>query len=233
MGREKPGSAQHALEAKLFSAGAERYGRLPPEIIHADVNVQDPATVNLIRRLNPDVTLCLGGPIYPRTLISASPLTLNFHSGISPLYNGSSSIDFAFAYGHPHCCGGTLMKMNETIDGGEILAHYLPSIEKGDSALSLFAKTVAAAPLMYENVLQSLASHPQTPISSIPQPNPYTYTRSYQFGWYHSAMARKHAKEALVAKHLRTEVVSEYWNIRDPVAARDACRKFVLNLVWP
>ena len=54
---------------------------------------------------------------------------LNFHSGVSPLYNGSATILFAFANGHVHLCGGTLMTMSPVVDGGDVLAHFLPAIE--------------------------------------------------------------------------------------------------------
>ncbi|NJO34095.1 MAG: hypothetical protein HC869_14095 [Rhodospirillales bacterium] len=98
------------------------------------------------------------------------PLILNFHSGISPIYNGSSTISFAFANGHPHLCGGTLMKMNAAVDGGEILAHYLPSVAAKDSPASLFMKTVGGAATLYERILDTCAAG--LPLRSIPQPPP-------------------------------------------------------------
>ena len=36
------------------------------------------------------------------------------------------TISFAFANGHISLCGGTLMIINEKVDGGHILAHLPP-----------------------------------------------------------------------------------------------------------
>src|SRR5262249_3036592 len=108
-----------------------------------DVNAE--ATIELVRDAAADVVLCLGGPIYRAPLINACGTMINFHSGVSPLYNGASAIMFAFPNGHFRLCGGTLVTMSPIVDGGDILAHYLPAIEAGDTPATLFMKTVRGA----------------------------------------------------------------------------------------
>ena len=132
-----------ALDA-VFNGAAGEYDERAAAVAIAVDDVNSAATIEHLRSLQPDVVVCLGGPIYREALIEAVPLMVNFHSGISPLYNGTSTIAFAFANGHPHLCGGTLMLMSTAVDGGDILAHYLPSIEPDDDPASLFAKTVRA-----------------------------------------------------------------------------------------
>ena len=50
------------------------------------------------------------------------------------------------------------MTMSTTVDGGDILGHYLPSIEPSDTPATLFAKTVAGAAEIYLDFLRNLES---------------------------------------------------------------------------
>ena len=207
------------------------YDEIPQALVHADCDVADPWTHALLRNLEPDVTVCLGGPIYPPNFIAASPLTFNYHSGISPIYNGASSIEFAFANGHPQLCGGTLMTMSPVVDGGRILGHYLPAVEPGDSPASLFDKTVAGAPLMVARLLQRIAQG--TPhLTSLSQPPPLFFTRAIQLGCYQTAMIDYHLRRDLAARHQRPERIVEYWKAADEACASALMTATLDGLVW-
>lgn len=207
------------------------YDRIPRSIIHIGCNVRSAVTVNLLRSLRPDVTVCLGGPVYPKALIEASPLILNFHSGISPLYNGTASIRFAFANGHPHLCGGTLMAMGTSVDGGGILGHYLPEIRAGDSSTDLFARTVQGACVMYERILNHLAKG-HSILGSIAQPPPLFYYRGFEYGWTQEIMLRRHLREDLCARHIRSEILAEYWREPTRETMHEAYRATLDRLLW-
>jgi len=199
-----------------FTAGIDAYKGIPSTLIHADCDIQSTETQALLRSLRPDVMVCLGGPLYPKALIDASPLTLNFHSGISPLYNGTASIPFAFAHGHPHLCGGTLMVMNTKVDGGGILGHYLPEIRSGDSPGTLFEKTVLGAVTMYKRILAHLES-PGSSLQQVLQSRPLFYTRGFEFGLPQKTAIARHLRTDIGKQYERAETVAEYW--REPTSA--------------
>jgi folate-dependent phosphoribosylglycinamide formyltransferase PurN len=214
-----------------FSESVAAYDQISRSLVHSDCNVRDPATIDLLRSVRPDVTVCLGGPVYPRAFIEASPLTLNFHSGIAPIYNGAASIHFAFANAHPHLCGGTLMVMGVEVDGGRILGHYLPEVESGDTPDSLFAKTVRGAALMYARLLEQMQIE-GTHLQQVPQPPPLFYTRAIELGLYQKAMIVRYAQLDFPARHKRPEALIEYWREPTGEAALSLYRTTLDRLLW-
>ncbi|PKF50407.1 hypothetical protein AT251_11915 [Enterovibrio nigricans] len=141
--KKLPLELQHGYEeADEYFKDAMDYGDLSKDRIFYEDDINSIESIEKIAAYNPDVVVCHGGPLYTKEFIDAFKLVLNYHSGISPVYNGSDSHMFAFANGHPHLSGGTLMVMNPKIDGGDILAHYLPEIEDGDWPGRLFTKLI-------------------------------------------------------------------------------------------
>jgi methionyl-tRNA formyltransferase len=207
-----------------------KYEKLDKALIHPAVDVRSTAARELMRRLDPDVAVTLGGPLYPSEFIASCRLMLNFHSGLSPIYNGSSTINFAFANGHPHLCGGTLMKMSSVIDGGAILAHYLPSVDAGDGPASLFMKTVGGAATLYERFLGAYSGG--SPPRCIPQAPPLFYYRHLQWSLYQTQLVNYYLKTRLAQKHLRAEQIVEYWNTSTDSEARDLYRRTIDGLLW-
>jgi hypothetical protein len=206
-----------ALHAVFNGAAAEYEERAAAVALVVD-DVNSAQTISHLRSLQPDVVVCLGGPIYRKALIEAVPLMVNFHSGISPLYNGTSTIAFAFANGHPHLCGGTLMLMSTAVDGGDILAHYLPSIEPGDDPASLFAKTVKGAALATDAFLTHLEGGAS--FTSTPQPPPLFYYRGADWTIYHGQRVRRALQAPIAEEHLRAERLEPYWDAADAEDAR-------------
>jgi methionyl-tRNA formyltransferase len=220
-----------ASELPDFKQSVEDYNRLDRSLIFSSCDVKSPEAHALLRSLRPDVTVCLGGPVYPKAFIEASPLMLNFHSGVSPIYNGTASIEFAFANGHLHLCGGTLMVMNAAVDGGGILGHYLPAIHEGDTPEGLFRRTVNGAVGMYDRLLENLAGHPGR-LLSLPQPQPLFYTRGAELGWHHRVMIAARCRANLPARQKRNEKIIEYWRASDAAAAAAAYRQTIETLLW-
>jgi hypothetical protein len=225
------------MKNELARAGKHTYGpfsaeyeKLDPKLIYRGVDVKSAAARDLLRRLDPDVVVALGGPVYPPEFIASCRLILNFHSGISPIYNGSSTIGFAFANGHPHLCGGTLMKMNAAVDGGAILGHYLPGIEANDGPASLFMKTVGGAATLYERVLDDYAAG--ISLRSIPQTPPLFYYRYANWTLYQSQRTAYHLKTKLAAKHLRPERIMPYWDAPSDEAAQERYHRAIDQLLW-
>lgn len=209
--------AEIAAEANArFAEAVDAYTSLPRGLIHRNVDVHT-AGPQLLKRLRPEVVIVLGGPVYPTAFLESAQLIVNYHSGISPLYNGASTIRFAFANEHPHLCGGTLMTMNATIDGGAILAHFLPAVESGDTPASLFLKTVTGATTIFDRFLRHLTT--SSHFSSVPQPRPLFYCRSVNWTICHRLLADYNVQRDIAREHKRSEEILEYWREPNDLAA--------------
>ena len=128
---------------KYFSNYQELYEAIPKVIIFKTATVNSPETINKIKEKKIDFLLFLGGDIAKKELIESPRYkTLNFHSGVSPFYNGNKTNFHAFKNSDFDCIGGTLMYMSQKIDRGHILMHTFPSIESKDNASSLFLKNI-------------------------------------------------------------------------------------------
>jgi hypothetical protein len=212
-----PAAWRAAIDERFAGAG-EEYRALAAPVARSVDDVNGPEAIAHLRALAPDVVMCLGGPIYRPALIEAVPLMVNFHSGVSPLYNGASTIAFAFANGHPQLCGGTLMVMNPVVDGGDILGHYLPAIEPDDDPATLFAKTVGGAAKIAGAFLDHLEAG--AGFTSCPQPPPLFYYRGADWTIHHGQRVRRAIDRRVVDVHLRAERLEPYWDAGDGDAAR-------------
>jgi hypothetical protein len=217
-----PRAAQRDAVAKRFAGAEQEYRDRVGSLAQTVADVNAPESIARLRELEAEVVVCLGGPIYRPALIEAVPLMVNFHSGVSPVYNGTATIAFAFANGHVHLCGGTLMVMSAVVDGGDILAHYLPAVECGDDPGSLFAKTVGGAAEVAAGFLSHLdrgegfARCPQTP--------PLFYTRGSDWTIHHGQLVRRLLENGIPPEHLRDERVERYWDAADDGEAQARVR---------
>lgn len=217
-----------ALE-QMFRDAHRRYSARAAGVAEQVADVNAPAVVSHLQALAPDVVCCLGGPIYRAPLIESVPLMLNFHSGVSPLYNGASTIAFAFANGHFGLCGGTLMTMSTAVDGGDILAHHLPAIEAGDTPGRLFAKTVAGAIDAYRRVLAHLAGGGS--LVGFAQPAPLSYFRASDWTVYHGQRVRRLVRSDAPATAARGATLVRYWDAATPTEARERVHATLAGLV--
>jgi hypothetical protein len=223
------GAAREPALCAVFNGAAAEYGELAAPLAWATDDVNGTEAVERLKALRADVAVCLGGPIYRPPLIEAVPLMINFHSGVSPLYNGTSTIAFAFANGHPHLCGGTLMLMSSAVDGGDILAHYLPSIVPEDDPATLFAKTVRGAADAADAFLSHLESG--APVASCPQPPPLFYYRGADWTIDHGQRVRRALEAGIAAQHLRAERLERYWDAADGDEARRRVNDTIAGLL--
>lgn len=214
--------------ARRFPEAEAAYSRLDPTTIY-DLDPNGADAIDVIRAASPEVVVCLGGPVFREALIEACPLMLNFHSGLSPLYNGASAIDFAFANGHPHLCGGTLMVMSPAVDGGDILAHVLPAIEETDTPGTLFAKCVAGCVSAFDQFLEAHAAG--EPFAKAPQPPPLFYFRGRDWTAYHALQVARNVELLTARRFVRAEELVEYWRAPDDGEAARRVTETVLRLL--
>lgn len=206
-------------EDRFFPDAAAAYKEVAAPVALRVADVNGEAAVRLIRDSDVDVVLCLGGPIYRPTLIQACRMMVNFHSGISPLYNGASTIMFAFANGHFRLCGGTLMVMSPKVDGGDILAHYLPSIEREDTPATLLMKTARGASEAADSFLTHFG--PLGTFAKCPQPSPLFYYSSRDWNVHYARQVWRHVQRGTAAKAARPAEFVEYYASANDV---EACR---------
>jgi hypothetical protein len=226
-------SATEEAEERFFPDVDEAYRDLVAPIAHTVSDVNAPAAIRLVRDLRPDAVVCLGGPIYRRPLIEACEPMFNFHSGISPIYNGASTIMFAFANGHFRLCGGTLMTMSPVVDGGDILAHFLPAIDEDDTPATLFMKTVRGAAQVYDEFLTHLEQ--RGAFTKAPQPPPLFTCTSEGWTLYQAHRIRRHLERGAVSAHVRREEAIAYWDLQSDAEARDRAQQTIrklLGLEW-
>ena len=216
-------------EKTAFPGAADAYAELDPSLIHRVVDVNAPESVELVRSLAPDAVVCLGGPIYRAPLIDACGLMLNFHTGISPLYNGASALEFAFANGHLHLCGGTMMTMSSVVDGGDILAHYLPAIRTGDNPATLMMKTVSGAVEAFDRFLGCIREGRS--FARCRQPPPLFYHRSRDWTIEQARQVRLHLRRDTASRFVREPVLREYWRETTDAAARERLCSTVVELL--
>lgn len=219
-----------AAEHSYFPDAAQSYAKIDDARKFPGVDVDSDAARQIVTDLSPDVVINLGGAIYRKDFIQCCGLFLNYHSGISPIYNGAGTVNYAFANGHPHLCGGTLMTMSPVIDGGAVLAHYFPEIEADDTPATLSMKTYAGAAILYDRFLTGLrvgASYSETP-----QHRPMFYVKGAHWTLYQTLMTRYLLRRKLPEQYLRDEKIVEYWAQADNAQAEDLFTRTLTGLLW-
>jgi folate-dependent phosphoribosylglycinamide formyltransferase PurN len=227
-GWDLPADEAAALADAFPAAGAEYEARVAP-VAETVADVNGAAAIERLRTLAPDVVCCLGGPIYRSPLIAAVPLMLNFHSGLSPLYNGAATVAQAFANDHLRLCGGTLMTMSATVDGGDVLAHVLPAIEPRDTPGRLFARTAAGAIEAYREVLGHLAAGGS--LVGVPQPSPLFYLRASDWTAVQGQRTRRLVARDAASEQVRPGRIVRYWDAADREEAAGRLREALAPLV--
>jgi len=122
-----------------------------------------------------------------------------------------------FANGQPQLSGGTLMKMNEKIDGGDILAHYLPSIEENDDPATLFFKTMLGGVKLLRHFLGDLRDG--RTFCSIKQRRPLFYYKSSDWTIYQNISIQRHIDNDICRQFVRPEEFVEYWRMETAARA--------------
>jgi folate-dependent phosphoribosylglycinamide formyltransferase PurN len=97
-------------------------------------SVNDPGTVDLLRRLAPDVVVVNGTRIISRSVLEsvACPF-VNLHMGITPSYRGVHGGYWALAEGRPDLVGTTVHIVDAGIDTGTVLAQERFTVTPRDS----------------------------------------------------------------------------------------------------
>ena len=217
-------------EQQYFPTADTDYQNFVAERAYDVEDINAPAGVERLIELKPDVVICSGGPIYRTPIIKAAGVMLNFHTGISPIYNGAWTIFWTYANRQPHLTGGTLMKMSATVDGGNILAHYLPAIEADDTPGTLFMKSIIGGTSLYNQFLDDMAEGRE--YLTLPQGRPFHNYYNYEWTAYQTLAIERFIRNKICQKFVRDEIIAKYWDIGDEQKAKRALKQTLLEMIY-
>ena len=122
--------------------------------IYQPEKIRDPAAVERLRELNPDLMVVVAyGQIIPPSILSIPQLgVVNVHASLLPRHRGAAPIAHAVLTGDRET-GVTIMRMDEQLDHGPILAtRSTPIGEREDSAALTARLAVMGAELLVETL---------------------------------------------------------------------------------
>jgi methionyl-tRNA formyltransferase len=122
------------------------------------VKLKDPAAVDALRALRPDVIITVAyGKIIPPQILTLPLLgCINVHPSLLPKYRGASPIQAALAAGERET-GVTIMYQSEALDAGDIILQGRVPIAPDDTAQTLEAKLAVAGAQALVEALQLVA----------------------------------------------------------------------------
>ncbi|MGH7763984.1 MAG: methionyl-tRNA formyltransferase [Candidatus Dormibacteraceae bacterium] len=123
--------------------------------VYQPVRIRDPEAVDRLRRLEPDLLVVVAyGQILPRAVIEIPRLgAVNVHASLLPRHRGAAPIAHAILSGD-HETGVTIMRMDEQLDHGPVLAARATVIGPQEDAVALTARL---AELGAELLVETLA----------------------------------------------------------------------------
>lgn len=214
----------------LCSTAESDYRQYVSGLAHHVADINSPEGVALLESLKPDVVLCSGGPVYRPAVISACGLMLNYHTGLSPIYNGATTGYWTFANRQPHITGGTMMTMSPRVDAGDILAHYLPKVEAGDTPGRQFVKTIIGGVRLYCEFLADLKQGKR--FVGVPQGRPFRYYYREDWTVFQSLTIKRYIINDICKEFEREERVHKYWRMSEQRAGEAALAETLLEAVY-
>jgi len=201
------------LEKIFFLESLEKYNVIPQEKIIEVDTVNSEKAINIMQENNIDIICFLGGDIAKKDFIdSAKVCSLNYHSGISPFYNGNKTTFHAVKDFRPNFAGGTLMYITERIDGGGILSHFLPEITPKDNAATLFMKGIIGTVKLYEDFLNHIKDNEMP--EGVVQQRSFKYVRNIDWTIVDDIKLSRFEKKGLMRIYKREEKIINYYNAK-------------------
>ena len=152
---DRPAGRGMKLTSPPVKAAALELG-LP---VYQPDKIRDPAAVDRIRSLSPDLLVVVAyGQIIPRSALEIPRLgAINVHASVLPRWRGAAPVAHAILAGD-HETGVSIMKMDEELDHGPILATRATAIGEHENAVEL---TKRLADMGAELLVETLANFDQ------------------------------------------------------------------------
>ena len=150
---DRPARRGLKLTASPVKAAALELG-LP---VFQPEKMRDPEVGERLRRLDPDLIVVVAyGQIIPRDVLSIPARgVVNVHASLLPLHRGASPVAHAILAGERET-GVTIMKMDEQLDHGPLLAVQATPIGETEDAVALTARLAAMGALLLVITLENL-----------------------------------------------------------------------------
>ena len=156
---------------QMQKAYAERYPKLPDVPTVRVNNVNDDATIELLRRQQPDLIVVSGTNLVNRKTMESAPHKarfVNLHTGISPFVKGGPNCsNWCLAEGTFHLIGNTIMWLDLGIDSGNIITTEQTRLDGRETLFEMHWKVMEHAHDLYCRVVSLLAKGHELP--SVPQ----------------------------------------------------------------
>lgn len=139
---DRPVGRKRLLTAPAVKRAAETYGLK----VHQPESLRESETLSHFKSLAADAYVVVSyGKILPKDLLETPPFGgVNVHASLLPAYRGASPISAAIAAGEKET-GITIMKMDEKMDEGPLLASSRVPIGEEDTTATLSMRLSASA----------------------------------------------------------------------------------------
>ncbi|MDD2898289.1 MAG: methionyl-tRNA formyltransferase [Desulfuromonadaceae bacterium] len=137
--------------------------------VHQPPKVRDPAFIEIIRELKPDVIVVVAfGQILPKALLDI-PLhgCINVHASLLPRYRGAAPLNWCIINGETET-GVTTMLMDVGLDTGDMLLTRKTALDENEDISSLHDRMATLGADLLSETLDGLA---QGTITPVPQNN--------------------------------------------------------------
>jgi methionyl-tRNA formyltransferase len=125
--------------------------------VYQPARIRDPEAVERLRLLSPDLLVVVAyGQIIPKIVLSIPKHgAVNVHASLLPRHRGAAPVARAILAGDPET-GVTIMRMDEQLDHGPILASRTAAIGEREDASSLTARLAEMGAALLVETLERL-----------------------------------------------------------------------------
>jgi len=196
-------------------------------------NLKDKEFVEALKNFDADLFIVIAyGKFLPVNVLNIPKISaINVHSSLLPKYRGAAPINWAIVNGEIET-GITIMKLNERMDSGDILAQTKFNIRPDEDAVLLRNKMKGVAPKFLLNTIELIEKDEVTPVKQKEKDVSFAPKLTKELGqidWKKSAAAIRNQIRGLkpwpcaytsykgkMLKILETELVEVQGNPREP-----------------
>ena len=150
---DKPQGRSKSLVPTPVKAAALAHGLN----VYQPTRIRNEEAIAVVRAMEPDVIVVVAfGQIIPKEILDMAPHgCINVHASLLPAYRGAAPIQWAVLNGEKET-GVTIMRMDEGLDTGDVIAKVIVPLDEKETSESLFDKLSAAGAKLLAETLPSI-----------------------------------------------------------------------------
>lgn len=127
--------------------------------VYQPTRIRNEEAIEKVREMKPDVIVVVAfGQIIPKEILEMAPYgCLNVHASLLPAYRGAAPIQWAVLNGDKET-GVTIMRMDEGLDTGDMIAKVIVPLEEKETSETLFDKLAEEGAKLLVETLPKVAS---------------------------------------------------------------------------